>query len=66
MYNTYMKSSHEEKRKGWLTFNKHGIGGIEITAPNKKEALKIARDQWGRGAKVEYRGIISVTVIPNT
>jgi hypothetical protein len=40
-------------KRHYKTYNKDGIGGLQISAKTKKEAKKIAVDQWGNGAKIE-------------
>lgn len=52
-------------RKMWFTYNKEGIGGLLISANSKQEALRIAREQWGKGAQVEYAGEKTITIVKN-
>jgi hypothetical protein len=49
--------------KVWIGFNKGGIGGLQFTAKDRKEALELAKDAYGRGAMVEYLGKKNVTVV---
>ncbi len=55
----------EKSTKLFLAFNKQGIGGNPVIADNKKEALKQARDIFGKGATVEFNKKTRVTIIRN-
>lgn len=48
-----------------MTFNKDDIGGLIVPASDKKSALRLARQMWGKGAKVEFYGKQLYTTIRN-
>jgi len=44
-----------KKRKGyWQAFNEEGLWGIPISAKTKKQALKQAKQIYGKKAKIDY------------
>lgn len=55
----------EQRVKTWMTFNKDDIGGLIVPASDKKSALRLARQMWGKGAKVEFYGKQLYTTIRN-
>jgi len=50
-----MKKIKSTIKKEYLAFNKYGIGGVQVFADSKADALKQARAIYGRGAIVEFR-----------
>ena len=43
-------------KKLFIAFDQYGLHGLHIGAKNRKEALKYAKELWGKGAKIElYR-----------
>jgi len=41
--------------KEWLAFSKSGIGGIQVFTNSRKQAMRRARELYGKGATVEFR-----------
>jgi len=60
-----MVSSKCIKKRIWLTFNKEGFGGLSVVAKTEKKAIKLAREQWGKGAQVEDQGMKEICIVKN-
>jgi len=60
-----MKSLGSYKTKEWMGFDKDGIGGILIYTKTKSQALKQARNIYGKGASVEFQKNTSVERFKN-
>jgi hypothetical protein len=59
-----IKKVKERKTKVWFAFNKEGMGDVYrpfVYADTKKDAIKEAKEIYGKGASVKNSGEINLT-----